>query len=151
MAQQLEWLPTVKPESFYATASGGIGWGTPAAVGVALGQRANSDHRPVIATIGDGSFQYSVQSIWTAAQHNLPIVYVVMRNKEYAILKSFAVLEKTPGVPGLDIASEARGFGCDAVEVESTKDLEHAVTQALTAHGPTVIVAYTKPGDAGLA
>ncbi len=40
---------------------------------------------------------------WTAAQHKLPIVYVVMRNNEYSILKSFAVLEETPGVPGLDL------------------------------------------------
>ena len=38
---------------------------------------------PVVATIGDGSFQYSVQAIWTAVQHDLPIVFVVMRNEEY--------------------------------------------------------------------
>ena len=43
-----------------------------------------------------------------------------MRNGEYSILKSFALLEKTPGVPGLDlpgldIASIAAGFGCHAV------------------------------------
>ena len=39
MAQQIEWLPTVRTGSFFATASGGIGWGVPAAVGVALGDR----------------------------------------------------------------------------------------------------------------
>jgi hypothetical protein len=44
----------------------------------------------VVATIGDGSFQYSNQAIWTAAQHKLPIVFVVLRSGEYAILKSFA-------------------------------------------------------------
>lgn len=101
-----------------------IGWGTPAAVGVALGDRERGVERPVVGLIGDGSFQYSVQAIWTAARHNLPVVYVVMRNQEYSILKSFAVLEETPGVPGLDlpgldIASVARGFGCRAVEVET--------------------------------
>ncbi|MGB6440763.1 MAG: flavin reductase, partial [Methyloceanibacter sp.] len=58
--------------------------------------------------------------IWTAAQHDLPIVFVVMRNEEYSILKSFALLEKAPGVPGmdlpgLDIVSIATGFGCRAV------------------------------------
>ena len=154
--QQQEWLPTVKPKSFYATASGGIGWGTPAAVGVALGLRANGEDRPVIATIGDGSFQYSVQSIWSAAQHKAPVVYVVMRNKEYSILKSFAVLEETPGVPGLDlpgidVAAAGRAFGCNSVEVHNTEDLEHEVGAALKADGPTVIVVLTKPEDAGLA
>ncbi|MER8087328.1 benzoylformate decarboxylase [Streptomyces sp. NPDC058316] len=155
MAQQIEWLPTVKPGSFFATASGGIGWGTPAAVGVALADRNRGVSRPVIGLIGDGSFQYSVQAIWTAAQHKLPIVYVVMRNNEYSILKSFAELEETPGVPGLDlpgidIASLARGFGCRAVDVDTTKDLEREFTQALTADTTTVVVVSTQPQKAAL-
>jgi hypothetical protein len=32
-----------------------------------------------------GSFQYSIQAIWTATQHKLPIVFVVMRNGEAAL------------------------------------------------------------------
>lgn len=155
MAQQIEWLPTVRSGSFFATASGGIGWGTPAAVGVALGDRANGVRRPVVGLIGDGSFQYSVQGIWTAAQHQLPIVYVVMHNHEYSILKSFAVLEETPGVPGLDlpgidIASLARGYGCRAVEVETTEALEKEFTAALGAGATTVIVVSTQPQTAML-
>jgi benzoylformate decarboxylase len=155
MAQQLRWLPTTRPASFFATASGGIGWGVPAAVGIALGDRARGVKRTVLATIGDGSFQYSVQAIWTAAQHRLPVVFVVMRNEEYSILKSFAVLEQTPGVPGLDlpgldIASIAAGFGCRAVNVDSTEKLAHEFTTALDADGPTVIVVPTKPQPAHL-
>jgi benzoylformate decarboxylase len=150
MAQQLRFLPSVRPGSFFATPSGGIGWGLPAAVGVALGDRARGVKRHVLATIGDGSFQYSVQAIWTAAHHRLPIVFVVMRNGEYSILKSFAELEKTPGVPGLDlphldIASLAQGFGCRAVNVDTTEKLAHEFTAALTADGPTVIVVPTIP------
>lgn len=155
MAQQVEWLPTVRTGSFFATASGGIGWGTPAAVGVALGDRNRGVDRPVVGLIGDGSFQYSVQAIWTAARHDLPIVYVVMRNQEYSILKSFAVLEETPGVPGLDlpgldIATVARGFGCRAVEAETTEDLEREFKAALTAGTTTVIVVRTQPQKAML-
>ena len=155
MAQQLRWLPTTRPASFFATASGGIGWGVPAAVGIALGDRARGVKRTVLATIGDGSFQYSVQAIWTAAQHRLPVVFVVMRNEEYSILKSFAVLEQTPGVPGLDlpgldIASIATGFGCRAVNVGSTEKFAHEFTTALTADGPTVVVVPTKPQPAHL-
>jgi benzoylformate decarboxylase len=149
MVQQLKFLPTTRPGSFFATASGGIGWGVPAAVGIALGDRARGVNRTVVATIGDGSFQYSVQAIWTAAQHRLPIVFVVMRNGEYSILKSFAVLEKTPGVPGLDlpgidIASVATGFGCRAVNVDSAETLAREFTTALESDGPTVIVVPTK-------
>jgi benzoylformate decarboxylase len=155
MAEQLRWLPTTRSGSFFATASGGIGWGVPGAVGVALGDRARGAKRTVIATIGDGSFQYSIQAIYTAAQHKLPMVFVVMRNGEYSILKSFALLEKTPGVPGLelpglDIASIAIGFGCTAINVDSTEKLAHAFTTALTTDGPTVIVVPTKPKPAHL-
>jgi benzoylformate decarboxylase len=155
MAQQLGFLPTVRPASFFATASGGIGWGVPAAVGIALGDRDRGRKRAVVATIGDGSFQYSIQSIWTAAQHRLPVVFVVMRNGEYSILKSFALLEKTPGVPGLelpglDIASLAAGFGCRTITVSTTEKLAHEFTAALDADGPTVIVVPTQPQKAHL-
>ena len=111
--------------------------------------------RPVIGLIGDGSSQYSVQSLWTAAQHKLPIVYVIMRNNEYSILKSFAVLEETPGVPGLDlpglgIAAMARGWGCRAVDVETSEDLEQELKTALGEDTTTVIVVRTQPQQAML-
>jgi benzoylformate decarboxylase len=155
IAELMRWLPTTRPGSFFATPSGGIGYGVPAAVGIALGDRARGVKRTVLATIGDGSFQYSVQAIWTAAQHKLPIVFVVMRNGEYSILKSFAVLEKTPGVPGLDlpgldIASIAAGFGCRTVDVNSIDKLADEFNAALHANGPTVIVVPTKPKPAHL-
>ena len=155
MAQQIEWLPTVRTGSFFATASGGIGWAVPAAVGVALADRDRGVSRAVIGLIGDGSSQYSVQALWTAAQHQLPIVYVVMRNNEYSILKSFAVLEETPGVPGLDlpglgIAALARGWGCRAVDVETTQELEQEFKTALSADTTSVIVVRTQPQQAML-
>lgn len=138
------------PRELLRDGSGGIGWGVPAAVGIALGDRARGVDRTVVATIGDGSFQYSIQAIWTAAQHKLPIVFVVLRNGEYAILKSFADLEKTPNVPGLqlpglDISSIAAGFGCRTATVESTDMLEAELKTALQADGPTVLVVPTLP------
>jgi len=155
MVQQAEWLPTVRSGSFFTRASGGIGWGVPGAVGVALGDRARSVHRTVIATIGDGSFQYSVQAVWTAAQHKLPIVFVVFRNGEYSILKSFAQLEEAPGVPGLDlpgldIVSVAKGFGLRSVQANTAEEIRDQFKLAVAAEGPTVIVVDTQPQDATL-
>lgn len=150
MAEAQTWLPVTRSGAFYATGSGGIGWAVPAAVGIALGDRARGVRGSVVVTVGDGSFQYCIQASWTAARHRLPIVYVVLRNGEYAILKSFAQLENTPGVPGLDlpgldIALLARGFGCHAVEVGDTTALAGAFRDALDADGPTVIVVPTRP------
>ena len=86
--------PIIEPDTFYTFASGGLGWNLPASVGVALAERDSGRNRPVITVIGDGSFQYSVQSIWSAAQLHLPMLILVLRNEEYCILKSFAVHEE---------------------------------------------------------
>jgi benzoylformate decarboxylase len=66
-----------------------------------------------------------------------------------------ASLEDTPGVPGLDlpglgIASGARGFGCRAADVETTEDLEQEFKTALGAGITTVIVVRTQPQRAML-
>src|SRR5271157_5264209 len=75
--------------------------------------------------------------------------YIVPCNREYAILKEFAVLEKTPNVPGLDlptldIVSTAKGFGCAAVEARTREEIQAAFSQALNAEGPTVIAVPVK-------
>ena len=138
------------PGSYYSFASGGLGWGAPAAVGVALALKTQGVKRPVVAVIGDGAFQYSVQCLYTAAQHELPVVFVVVRNGEYGVLKDFAVLEEAPNapgldLPGLDIPSIAKGFGCQAVVAESKAEVKDAFVAALGADRPTVITVPVRP------
>ena len=101
---------------FYTMASGGLGYGLPAAVGVAL---AKPDRR-VIAIIGDGSLMYSIQALWTAAQHRLPLSVVVINNGGYGAMRSFSQTLKVkapPGIdlPGIDSVQIAKGFGCAAL------------------------------------
>lgn len=146
MAALLRHWPAIEPDSYYFPSSGGLGYGLPAAVGVALAERQMGRRRPVFAFIGDGSLQYSIQALWTAAQLALPVVVVVPNNGDYAILKSFAMLENTPNVPGLDvpgldIVSLARGYGCAAQAVATPADARGAMREALGRAGPTVIVA----------
>ncbi|MGI4790055.1 MAG: benzoylformate decarboxylase [Janthinobacterium lividum] len=141
-------LPSTHPASYFSMASGGLGFGLPASVGIALAERDTGRNRPVIAVIGDGSFLYSVQSLWTAAQHNLPLLVVVPQNTEYAILKSFAEFGETPGVPGLDLpgldlVSIAQGFGCVAKRVDNPEEVTAAVKEALASGKPTVLVVPT--------
>ncbi len=139
-----EYWPVTKPASFFTFASGILGWNLPASVGIALAERQSGRNRPVILIIGDGALQYSIQSLWTAAQHNLPILIIVMRNGEYAILKSFAKFQDTPGVPGLDIpdidiVSLAKGYGCDAVRLDDLDAIKRAAREAWTKTKPTVL------------
>jgi len=139
-------LPVTKPLSYFTLASGGLGFGLPASIGIALAERSTKRNRPVLSIIGDGSFQYSVQALWTAAQMHTPNVIVVPVNHEYAILKSFAALEQTPDVPGLsipgiDIAGLATAYGCHAVTVTTPDAVCEHVQHALQRSGPTVIAA----------
>jgi len=136
--------PTVQPGSYFSFASGGLGWGAPAAVGIAFAQKKTGKARPVVAFIGDGSLQYSIQCLYSAAQHKLKAVFIVPCNDEYAILKEFAKLENTPNVPGLDlpgldIVSAAKGFGCAGVMTKTKEEIKKAFGAALGADGPTVI------------
>ncbi len=143
-------LPIRKPKGFFTMASGGLGFGLPASVGVALGERTSGRNRPVIAFIGDGSFQYSVQSLWTAARHRTRQVVIVPVNEEYAILKAFAKQEQTPGVPGLDvpeidITGLAAAYGCRVSRAGTPDEVSDQVKQALAQDGPTVIAAVIDP------
>lgn len=107
-----------RPASYFATASGGLGFAMPAAVGVALARPGKT----VCCPIGDGAALFGIQALWTAAQHRLPIVYLVLNNGGYGILKSFAAFQRTPGVPGLDLpgldlVQIAHGLGARASRV----------------------------------
>ena len=145
--------PITQPDAFYTMASGGLGWSVPASVGVALAERDSGRNRPVVMVVGDGSFQYSLQSIWTAAQLRLPVLFIVLRNGEYAILKAFAEVEDSPGVPGLDIpgidiVSLARGYGCHAARADTLDVLRSEAAAAADRHAPTVLevpIAATVP------
>jgi len=143
-ADFLQCWPIRKPDSYYTFASGGLGWGSPAAVGVALAQKKAGTGRPVVTLIGDGALQYSIQDLYTAAQQKLKVIFVVPCNGEYAILKEFAVLEKTPNVPaldlpGLDVVSAAKAFGVTGVQAKTKQEIKQAFATALKADGPTLI------------
>jgi benzoylformate decarboxylase len=139
-----ERLPTGTPRSFFASFSGVLGYGLSAATGVALAERDLQTHRKVIAIIGDGAAQYVIQSIWTAVQQRLPILYVIPANHEYAILKEFADHLHTGGVPGLDLpgldcVSLAKGYGCDGRRIVRPDDLAPALREALPMNRPYLL------------
>jgi benzoylformate decarboxylase len=124
-------LPILEPDTFYTCASGGLGHGLPAAVGMAL---ARPDDR-VIALIGDGSSLYSIQALWSAAQLGLRMAFIVIRNGRYEALHDFGRhfrLEYLPGtqLPGIDFCALAEGQGVRAIRVTRTSELDAALREA---------------------
>jgi benzoylformate decarboxylase len=123
--------------------SGGLGYGMPAAVGVALAKPGTR----VIGLIGDGSSMYSIQALWSAAQLRLPITFLILNNRRYAALQDFAPVfgfaaeDPVQGteLPDLDFVALAKGMGCDALRVSDPRSLRDALTQGLRSAGPSVI------------
>jgi benzoylformate decarboxylase len=136
--QQL--MPMRGQDSFYTMASGGLGFGLPAAVGIALG-------RPDIRTvclIGDGSAMYSIQALWTAAQRKLPLTVVVINNCGYGAMRAFSQVMQVRDVPGLDLpdidfVKIAEGHGCHAMRVTKSSELAPALKRALSLSGTSLV------------
>lgn len=136
-------LPHVQSETFYTMDSGGLGYGLPAAVGVALGKPG----RRVIALIGDGSSLYSIQALWSAVQHKLPITFVILNNRRYAALQDFAPEfgfgpdDEVVGteLPDIDFPALAAGLGCPGVCVTDAHRLRGVLADALACGGPALV------------
>jgi benzoylformate decarboxylase len=136
-------LPFTRSESFYTMCSGGLGWGLPAAVGIALAR----PERQVIALVGDGSSLYAIQALWSAAQLRLPIAFLILNNGRYAALQEFAPVfgfardEPVPGttLPDIDFVGLARAQGCEAQRVKDAATLDEALRAALAASRPTLL------------
>jgi benzoylformate decarboxylase len=137
------------PGSYYFSSGGGLGFGMPAAIGVQLAQPS----RPVVCVIGEGSAQYAIQSLWSAAAYDVPVTFLVLRNDEYAILKWFGMLEEIVGAPGLDLpaldcAAVAGGYGVHSRVVSSVEELGEGLTAALASGKPELVEVRVAPGMA---
>jgi benzoylformate decarboxylase len=144
LGQLRDRIRTKEPRSFFSMFSGVLGYGLPAATGVGIAEREAGTNRKIICIVGDGAAQYVIQSFWTTAQQKLPILYIVMRNHAYNILKSFSEYLVAPDVPGFDLPGIdsvllAKGYGCDGAYVTSPEDLEAAIQKGLASETPYVI------------
>jgi benzoylformate decarboxylase len=139
-------LPLEEPGSYFFPAAGGLGFGIPAALGVQL----THPNRRVIGVIGDGSANYAITGLWTAAQHQIPAIFVILKNGVYGALRWFSdVLQAkdVPGldIPGLDFCALARGYGVSAVHADNIDALRSALTRALAQRRPILIEVPTWP------
>jgi benzoylformate decarboxylase len=146
-----------KPGDYFGARGGGIGQALPGAIGVTLA----CPDRPVVAISGDGSSMYSIQALWTAAHHDLPIVFVILNNGEYRILKhnmdvyrqrfgakpDRAYLHMDLGKPSLGFLDLAHGLGLTAERITAPGELTAALSRAIAAKRPHLIevVIESKP------
>ncbi len=140
------YLPMPGAGSFYTMASGGLGYGLPASVGVAIARPA----KRTVCLIGDGSAMYSIQAIWTAAQRALPLTIIVINNSGYRVLRAFSREmqgENLPGMdlPGLDFVKIAEGLGCRARRIHRAEQIDPALAEGLISEGPMLVEVVVDP------
>ena len=140
-------LKSDDPQSFFGMRGGGIGWGLPAAIGAQIALPG----RPVVALIGDGSALYTIQGLWTAARENLRMVFVIINNYSYRILKQrtnamkglAAQADSYVGMdldrPRVDFVSVARGLGLTARKATTLDEVSDMLRAALAHDGPTLL------------
>ena len=128
---------------YHALAAGGIGWALPASVGACFAQ----PDRSVVCHTGDGSAMYSIQALWTAAHHKLPLTVVVANNGGYRIIKqrlvSFHNDRNFVGMdfkdPPVDFTALARALGMTAERVDDPAKLRSALSSAFAAKAPRFV------------
>jgi benzoylformate decarboxylase len=134
-------------QSYFGLRGGGIGWGLPAAIGVKLAL----PERPVVGIIGDGSALYTVQALWTAAHDRIPVVWVILNNTSYRILKqrlhamrgyaeqadTYVGMELID--PAIDFVALARSFGVEAARAKTLHEATDLVAQGLKNNRPMLI------------
>ena len=138
-----------RPHQFYAGRGGGIGQGVAGAIGI---QIAHPD-KPVVCFSGDGSAMYSIQALWSASHHRLPILFIIWANREYRVLKHnldiyrlrydsasnnpypHMDLEK----PVIDFVAIAKGHGVDAERIDDPEKIQAAVKKAFESGSPNLL------------
>ncbi len=142
-----EQIPLGPSNGYYATASGALGFPFAGAVGYAL---ARPDRRAVVV-VGEGSAQYTLHALWTAAQHKLPVTFVIPNNAGYLSLKYYLGDQEAWragwDLSDVDMAQLAMGFGCPSERITSPDGLRDSLKKALAADGPVLLdVVVEDPG-----
>jgi acetolactate synthase I/II/III large subunit len=151
-----------KPYSWNGVSGGaGVGYNLPASLGAAL---ANKKHgRLTLAFGGDGDFMFVPSTLWTAAHHRIPMLYILHNNRayhqEYMYLQAMAArhgrgitnadIGTTIKDPNVDYATVARGFGVHGEgPITDPKDLGAALKRAIAvvkSGQPALIDVVTDP------
>jgi acetolactate synthase-1/2/3 large subunit len=135
-----------KPHQWNGVAGGGgVGYTLPSSLGAAL---ANKRHgRFTVAIGGDGDFMFVPSTLWTAAHHRIPMLYIVHNNRayhqEYMYLQAMAArhgrgitntdIGTTIKDPFVDYATIAKGFGVYGEgPISDPNELAPALKRAVT-------------------
>jgi acetolactate synthase-1/2/3 large subunit len=123
-------------------ASGCLGYAFPAALGGAAAPR----DVPVVAISGDGGAMYSLADLATARQHDLRLVWLIVDDGGYGILREYmeGAFGRSYGteLDRPDFVAVAEAFGCSGRQT-TVERLGDDLADALATPGPSMLVLPT--------
>jgi acetolactate synthase-1/2/3 large subunit len=139
-----------RPENYHLSLGfASMGWAIGASVGMALGK----PNTPVVCFTGDGCYLMSGQEITVAVAERLPVIFVLLNDHAYGMIRHGHRLAGTESVdfaiPPVDFCMMAEAVGAHAHKIREPKDFEHIDYQALyRRNGPTVLEVTIDPEEA---
>lgn len=117
--------------------AGTMGFALPAAIGAKLGQ----PHKQVIAVIGDGGYQMTVQELGTIMQYKIPVKIVVLNNNFLGMVRQWQQLfhgkrYSFTEMQNPDFVKLAEAYSIHARKVEDRGQLQDALREMLDATTP---------------
>nr|WP_277600494.1 glyoxylate carboligase [Actinobaculum sp. 352] len=135
-------LHVFKPRHWInAGQAGPLGWTIPAAIGAVTADPTT----PVVALSGDYDFQFLIEELAAAAQHEVPWVHVVVNNAYLGLIRQsqrgfnmeyqVSLAYKNINVPetdgyGVDHIGVVESLGCKAIRVRTPEELAEALPRA---------------------
>jgi len=116
---------------------GTMGFALPAAIGAKMG----APEREVIAIIGDGGYQMTIQELGTIFQNKLPVKILVLNNEFLGMVRQWQQLffDKRYAETEMvnpDFVAIAKGYYIKANRVENRKDLDRSIKEMILSKEP---------------
>ena len=146
-----QYVPAATRQDIRGVRGQSIGGG----IGATMGTQCANPDRPVFGVIGDGSAMMTIQGLWTAANDDIPCIFVICNNGMYRVLRvNFDVYQRDilketePAGRNLlysdfptpfDMAAIATSMGVHGERIVDPNEIGPAVERALASKKPALL------------
>ncbi|NQV44588.1 MAG: hypothetical protein HQ501_06770, partial [Rhodospirillales bacterium] len=129
------------PRSYFnsATGYGTLGYGLPAAIGAKIA----APDRPVVCVSGDGGILFTIGELASAVEAKAGIAILLWNNEGYKTISDYMIRDQISPVGCIEFTPDfqtiAKGFGCDALRVETPAELTKVLKSVQGKDVPTLI------------
>jgi acetolactate synthase-1/2/3 large subunit len=119
---------------------GTMGFGLPASIGAKIGK----PDKQVVAFLGDGGFQMTIQELGTILHYRIPVKIIILNNGFLGMVRQwqdmfFSKRYASTELVNPDFIAIANGYGIPGKSISERKELEKSLKELLDAAGPYVL------------